>query len=126
MTICSPEFLGADPANVVWQVVRGDTATLRIDFLENDEVTHYDTSNWIYTSTTYDFRGDVLDELEVEPGDGYVTITALPEITSLWGSGYRSTVAELAFDLEVVLDDDSVWTPVVGTIKVIADVSGTL
>jgi hypothetical protein len=41
----------------------------------------------------------------------------------LWGTGYNSTVAELAFDLQVEIND-IIWTPVLGTIKVSADVTG--
>jgi hypothetical protein len=122
---CSPEIFGANPANIKWQVVRGDTASLRIDFYENDESTPFDTSDWEFTATSYDFRGDILDELEVEASEGYVIITAPAEITEFWGVGYNSTVAELAFDLQVVVDG-SVWTPVIGTITVFGDVSGSL
>lgn len=122
---CSPEIFGANPANVKWQVVRGDTASLRVEFYENDEATAFDTSDWLFSSTTYDFRGDVLDELEVEPGDGYVVITAPAEITEFWGNGYSATVAELAFDLQVSIDG-SIWTPVIGTITVLGDVTGSL
>jgi hypothetical protein len=114
--------IGADPANVKWSVVRGDTASLRIEFFENDETTYFDTSTWLFNSFTYDSRGDALDELSVEVHEGYVDITASPEITQLWGVGYGYTVAELPFDLEVTIGD-LVWTPVVGTISVIADVS---
>lgn len=121
---CSPEIFGADPANIKWRIVRGDTAPLRVEFFENDETTPYDTSGWEYSATTYDFRGDILDELEVEPGNGYVDIVAPAEITELWGTGYGSVVAELAFDLQVTIDDDTVWTPVIGTITVLGDVSG--
>lgn len=120
---CSPEIFGANPANLKWQVVRGDTSSLRVEFFENDEVTPFDTSDWEYAATTYDFRGDVLDELEVSSGNGYVDITAPADITSLWGSGYTSTVAELAFDLQVTIDD-MIWTPVIGTITVLGDVTG--
>lgn len=116
---------GATPANIRWQAVRGDTSKLRIDFLEYDETTYYDISDWSFTSTTYDFKGDFLDELSVEVEEGYVTIVALPEITSLWGIGYRSRVAELAFDLQVTLPDNSIWTPVVGVVSVLADVTGS-
>lgn len=122
---CSPEIFGANPANVKWQVVRGDTASLRVEFYENDEITPFDTENWIFSSTSYDFRGDVLDELEVEEGDGYVIITAPAEITEFWGAGYNSTVAELAFDVQVDIDGTT-WTPVIGTITVLGDVTGTL
>lgn len=122
---CSPEIFGANPANVKWQVVRGDTASLRVEFYENDEITPFDTEDWVFSSTSYDFRGDVLDELEVEAGDGYVVITAPAEITEFWGAGYTSTVAELAFDVQVDIDGTT-WTPVIGTITVLGDVTGTL
>ena len=121
---CSPEIFGADPMNIKWQVVRGDTSPLRVEFYENDEVTPYDTTGWEYAATTYDFRGDVLDELEVEAGAGYVNITAPAAITELWGTGYSSVVTELAFDLQVTVDDDTIWTPVIGTITVLGDVTG--
>lgn len=124
MSLCSPEVFGADPANITWQVVRGDTATLKVEFLEDDEKNYFDTSGWSFAATTYDFRGDVLDELEVTSSDGYVNIVAPAEITELWGQGYRSAVAELAFDLQVTIDNDTVWTPVIGTIRVLADVTG--
>jgi hypothetical protein len=121
-----PEAFGNTPAIVKWNVVRGDTARLRVDFLENDETTTFDIEEWNFASTTYDNRGDVLDSLTVEVEDGYVNIIAPPEITSFWGSGYNGTVAEIAFDLEVQIDD-IIWTPVLGTIKVAADVTaGTL
>ena len=119
---CGPDIFGADPANVKWNVVRGDTAIVRVEFFENDEQTKYDTSGWTYASTTYDSRGDVLDSLDVTPGIGYVEITASPDITANWGVGWSGTVAELTFDLEVTIDD-IVWTPVIGTINVIADIT---
>ncbi len=121
---CSPEILGADPAHVRWQVVRGDTSTIKIEFFENDEVTYFDTSDWTYVASAYDFKGDVVDELEVVPGDGFVEIIATSDITSLWGTGYSSVVSELAFDLEVTIGNDIIWTPVIGTISVLGDVTG--
>ena len=126
MTMSIPEAFGNTPAIVKWNVVRGDTARLRVDFLENDETTVFDISEWNFASTTYDNLGDILDSLTVEAEDGYVNIIAPPEITSFWGSGYSGTVAEIAFDLEVQIGD-IIWTPVLGTIKVAADVTaGTL
>jgi hypothetical protein len=121
---CDTEIFGADPATIQWNIVRGDKAPLRIEFYENDEVTLYDTIGWSYLATAYDFKGDVLDELEISSGDGYVDITATPEITALWGTGYTRVVAELAFDLQVTIDSDTVWTPVIGTIRVLGDVTG--
>lgn len=121
---CGPEVFGADPVNMQWTVVRGDTSTLRIEFYENDETTAYDTTGWEYVASAYDFKGDVTDELEVVAGAGYAEITASADITALWGTGFTKTVAELAFDLQVTIDGDTVWTPVIGTIKVLGDVTG--
>lgn len=119
-----PEFYGADPANVQWSVVRGDTAKLRIEFYEPDETTPLDVSNWSFLSSTYDIRGDVIDALETNAGVGYVELTAPASTTALWGNGYSRVVAELAFDLQVTLDDQTIWTPVIGTIKVLGDITG--
>lgn len=123
MTSSLPDSFGANPTNIKWTVVRGDTAKLRIEFWENDETTKQDTSLWEYAATAYDFKGDVLDELQTTSGDGYVEITALPETTSAWGIGYNTIVAELAFDLQVTIDSDIVWTPIIGTIVVLSDIT---
>jgi hypothetical protein len=120
---CAPEIFGADPANIQWRVVRGDTATLRVEFYQDDEVTYYNTDGWTYRCTAYDQFGDVLDSLKCEAADGYVDIKADPETTENWGSGYKSTVAELPFDVEVIIDNDTVWTPVIGTIYVLGDIT---
>lgn len=124
MTQCGPESFGADPVNIKWNIVRGDTSPLRVEFYENDEVTFFDTTGWVFASTTYDAKGDVLDELDVVPGDGYVEITAPAEITENWGTGYASVVSELLFDLQVTIDGATIWTPVIGTITVLGDVTG--
>ncbi|MFM6983884.1 MAG: hypothetical protein ACKOXF_07110 [Chitinophagaceae bacterium] len=121
---CNPETFGADPISIKWNVVRGDKASLRIEFLNNDEVTYFDTSDWEFKSWSYDPRGDILDELEVVSHNGYVDIIANSDITQYWGTGYSSVVAELPFDLQVTLADSTVWTPVIGVIRVLGDVSG--
>jgi hypothetical protein len=123
--MCGPEIFGADPARIKWNVVRGDTASLRVEFLDNDEVTYFDTSDWEYVASSYDPKGDIIDELTVTPGNGYVDIVAGPDLTQYWGTGYGSALAELNFDLQVTIDD-TVWTPVIGNILVIGDVSGSL
>lgn len=125
MASCEPEIFGADPASIRWQIVRGDTSTIKVEFLENDEATYYDIDNWEFLASAYDRKTDIVDELEVEAFDGYVVITAPAEITELWGTTYGGTVAELQFDLEVTIDDE-IWTPVIGTITVIGDVTGGL
>lgn len=131
--MCSPtiEKLGATPANIQWSVVRGDSANLKIEFFEDDEVTKYDTSDWTYVATSYDPNGQVLDDLPVFTGVGYAEIQVPALTTSNWGTAYRSVVAELSFDLEVIIaagsgaGEDTTWTPVIGTICVLGDVSGT-
>lgn len=115
--------VGSMPASVKWSIVRGDTATLRVEFLENDEVTFLDTSDWKFASSAYDSKGDVVDELDIIEGNGYVDIVASSDVTENWGTGSGSVVAELAFDLEVIRGNE-VWTPIIGTIKVIGDVTG--
>ena len=125
MNLCAPEIFGADPARIKWQIVRGDTSPLRVEFLEDDEVTYFDISDWTFEATTYDPQSDFLDSLEVTPGNGYVDIVAGPDLTQYWGTGYGSALAELNFDLQVTIDN-TVWTPVVGNILVIGDVSGSL
>ncbi len=126
MTSCGPEIFGSDPVNVKWSVVRGDTSTLRVDFLENDEVTGFDIDGWTFLSNAYDPKTDIIDELTVTAGDGYVEIFIPSDISTNWGTLYSGTVAELSFDLRVTLTDDTVWTPVVGTISVIGNVSNGL
>ena len=116
------EQYGADPAKIQWSVVRGDTSTIQVQFLENDEVTFLDTSNWTYTSTAYDPVTKISYDLDVFDGEGFINITASPEQTDTWGTGYRPLVSELSFDVQVTRTTDNViWTPVTGTICVLGD-----
>ena len=125
MSDCGPEILGADPVRIKWNIVRGDTSPLRVEFLEDDEVGYFDTSDWTYRASAYDPKTDIIDELEVSAGEGFVDILMPASITELWGVGYTSKVAELNFDLQVEIDDVT-WTPVIGTISVLGDVTGSL
>lgn len=128
--MCAPtiEKYGASPANIQWTVVRGDSATLKIEFFEDDEVTAWDTDGWTFLSTAYDPTGAVLDALTVTDEMGYVTISIPSEVTTNWGTQYKSVTAELPFDLQVTIpgssgEEDTIWTPVVGTICVLGNVS---
>ena len=117
---------GANPANIQWNIVRGDTATLVVDFLYDNETTKWPTTTWSYKATSYDPSGDVLDELLTTATTGSVTITEPASMTLSWGSAYQSVVAELPFDLQVQISDageDTVWTPIVGTIRVLGDIT---
>ena len=125
MTMCGPEVFGANPIKIKWNVVRGDSASLRVEFLENDEQTSFSTSGWIYKASAYDPKGDTIDELEVVSHSGYIDIKANPDVTQYWGTGYTTQVAELTFDLEIAINEIK-WTPVIGTILVYGDISGSL
>jgi hypothetical protein len=131
MSTCSPEIFGADPVSIQWRVVRGDTGSLRVEFLQDNEIDFYDTTGWIFRATAYDQSGDILDALDCEPGEGFVDIKAYPSVTKNWGLKYLRTVAELPFDVQVIIPElieDTVWTPVIGTIHVLGDITpgGTL
>jgi hypothetical protein len=126
--MCSPtiEKFGATPANILWTVVRGDSASFTVSLLENDEVTEFDTTGWTYSATAYDPIADVLDSLTVTADGSVVTVTAPASVTANWGTKYKSVVAELSFDLQAVVPDGSstiTWTPVIGTICVLGDVT---
>lgn len=129
--MCAPtvEKYGASPANIQWTVVRGDTATLLVEFLEDDEITPFDCDDWTFRATAYDPIGNVLDNLTVTVDDNEVTITALASVTKDWGTGYNQVASELRFDLEVIIEGgsganaDTVWTPVIGTICVLSDMT---
>ncbi len=129
--MCAPtvEKYGASPANIQWTVVRGDTATLLVEFLEDDEITPFDCDDWTFKATSYDPMGDILDNLTVTVDDNEVTITAPASVTEDWGTGYNQVAAELRFDLEVIIEGgsganaDTVWTPVIGTICVLSDMT---
>jgi hypothetical protein len=131
MSTCSPEIFGADPVSIQWRVVRGDTGSLRVEFFQPNEIDFYDTDGWVFRATAYDQSGDILDALDCEPGEGFVDITAYPSVTKNWGLRYTKNVAELPFDVQVTIPElieDTVWTPVIGTIFVLGDITpgGTL
>ena len=87
------------------------------------------TTGWTYTSTVYNPDGEILDILDVTGASGLVTVTAPASVTENWGTGYRSVVSELQFDVQVTIpsddvgDEDTIWTPVIGYISVLGDVS---
>lgn len=126
---CFPQIekYGADPASVQWKVVRGDTATLEVEFLEADEITPFDTDGWTFKATSYDPTGSVLDDLLVTATTGVATITADACLTENWGTSYKTVVAELPFDLQIRIpgagNSSIVWTPVIGTICVLGDIT---
>lgn len=123
---CCPEPFGADPEQIIWNVVRGDTSSLALQFFDDTEDNATDTSGWTFLATAYDSKTDTYYELDVTEENGTITISALPEVTQQWGIGVKPKVAELAFDVEITTDDNIVWTPIIGTINVIGDVTGAI
>ena len=118
------QVLGIEPVSIRWNIVRGDTSSIRVQFLETDEVTSVDTSEWIFEASAYNPKDSVFDDLDVQVDGNELVITAFSDLTEYWGRGIDRTVAELSFDLQVVLDRNTVWTPIVGNITVIGDVTG--
>ena len=123
MSTSIPDSFGASPASVQWKIVRGDTAKLRIEFLNQDEASFYDTSTWTFLSTAYDLKSGDSYSLNTIASAGYVDITATPAVTATWGTTQKSISTELSFDLQVTIDEDTVWTPLIGTIVVLSDVT---
>jgi hypothetical protein len=122
MTNTIPDNFGADPAFVQWKVVRGDTAKIRIEFYQTDGETLYNISTWTFKSSAYDLKDGGFDLLTVTAGTGYVDITAPASLTKTWGLGQSTVVTEMSFDLQVTINSE-IWTPVIGKITVLADVS---
>ena len=93
--MCTPaiEKLGATPAHIQWTVVRGDSSSLAVQFLEDDEVTGWDIDTWDFAATAYDISGDFLDELTVTVSGHTATIFASADLTKNWGTKYTSIVS---------------------------------
>lgn len=125
---CSTEIkkLGANPVNIQWNVVRGDTAKLKIEFLYNDETTHFNTTGWTYLATAYNPVTDSTNTLNASMSSNVLTITATPQQTATWGTNAGNIVAQLNFDIQATIpgSPNQIWTPVVGTICVTGDITG--
>ncbi len=115
--------VGAEPANVVWTLVRGDDAKISFQFLASDGVTPLNVSGWTYSAVAKTSSG-VLESLTVTPGaSSTVTIHATAVKTATWGTSKPGGVpADLSFDLQVTKADTTVWTPLIGTMRVLPDV----
>lgn len=122
MNSLSSDTFGANPTNIKWTVVRGDTATLRIEFWNDTETALQNVSTWTFKSSAYDPKDGAYDLLTTTAGSGYVDIIAPATLTRTWGAGTTPVVAELSFDLQVTIGT-TIWTPIIGTIVVLADVS---
>jgi len=120
----SLQKVGIKPINMKWYVTRGDSSSIRVQFLEQDEETSIDTSAWEFEATAFNSKDQVFDDLEVTVEGNEIVITANSDVTEFWGTGIRTTVAELSFDLQAIIDPFTIWTPISGTIVVLGDVTG--
>lgn len=118
------DILGADPLRVQWKVIRGDSGSLRVEFLEDDEITFLNISDWSFLASAYYPVSGNQEPLTVSVGSGFVDINITPTQSSAWGNTFSTVVAELGFDLQITKPDNTVWTPVIGTICVLGDITG--
>jgi hypothetical protein len=116
--------IGAEPQNVKWTVVRGDDVAITFEWYEDDGVTAKDTTGWTYLASAYNPKTATKYTLTVSSGAGYVTVSANSAMTAGWGTGSSPIVAELIFDLQVTISGEK-WTPIIGTIVVRADITGS-
>ena len=120
----SPIVIGAEPQNVKWNIVRGDDISARFEWYEDDGATAKNTTGWTYLASAYDPKTATKYALTVSSGAGYVIVSAANSTTASWGTGSSSIVAELIFDLQVTVDSKK-WTPIIGTIVVRSDITGS-
>lgn len=120
----SPILIGADPQNVKWTIVRGDDISAKFEWYENDGVTLKDTTSWIYSASAYDPKTATKYTLTTISASGSVVVSAANTMTAAWGVGSSNIVAELIFDLQVTIDSKK-WTPIIGTIVVRSDITGS-
>jgi len=120
----SPILIGAEPSNIKWTVVRGDDISTTIEFYEDDGVTLKTTTGWTFLASAYNPKTSTKYTLTVTSGAGYVTISANSAMTAGWGTGSANIVAELGFDLQVTISGEK-WTPIIGTIVVRSDITGS-
>jgi len=116
--------IGAEPSNVKWTVVRGDDVSVTFEFYEDDGATAKNTTGWTYLSSAYDPKTETKYTLTTTSGAGYVNVSANSAMTAGWGTGSSPIVAELIFDLQVTISGEK-WTPIIGTIVVRADITGS-
>ena len=120
----SPIIIGAEPQNVKWNIVRGDDVSAKFEWYEDDGVTLKNTTGWTYAASAYDPKTSTKYTLTTTSGSGYVTVSIASAMTGGWGVGSTNLVAELIFDLQVTIDSKK-WTPVIGTIAVRSDITGS-
>lgn len=114
-------YVGEAPAKIIWNLVRGDDSSIDITLLADDGLP-MNTDGWTYFSKA-SYNG-TLYSLNTTSVDHVVTIKATANTTALWGEGKTTNpAAQLPFDLEAIRDDGTKWTPVIGRIVVVPDIT---
>ena len=114
-------YAGEQPAKIVWNVVRGDDSSIEITLLD-DNGAALNTSGWTYSSQSS--LGGTLYTLNVTSSQNVVTVKAPSAPTALWGAGpVTNPAAQVPLDLQVTNGDATQWTPVIGRIVVIPDIT---
>lgn len=111
------QFIGSAPPNLVWTIVRGDTASFRV-YVEDDSENPLNIGDW-------DIQMDIkrkshivltlLPEATINDGDGEFTVSLTSQQSNLLDTGD-------IFDIEMT-DGNRVWTVASGTMTVLEDVT---
>jgi hypothetical protein len=118
-----PTFAGSIPLPVQWKVVRGDDASIRFMFYQDDGVTLQNTTGWTYAASAYDLKTSTKYTLTCVPGTSYVDVSVSSSVSTLWGTGVKPIVNELVFDVQTTVNGLKT-TIVLGSIPVIGDITG--
>jgi hypothetical protein len=121
--------VGSTPPNVVWTVVRGDTAAFRV-YVTDDNKDPLIISEWIIdmeikrpNTKPGDFTDDA--ELVTTLAPAPATGDGIGEFTVSLSSG-QSTLLETGDIFDIELSDESrVWTVARGTMNIIEDVTNS-
>lgn len=110
--------VGNIPPQVLWTIVRGDSASFRI-YVTDDLRQPLTISDW-QIDMDIQRNGSVVESLTpeatVDDGDGEFTVSLTPEQS-------ETLQSDDVFDVQMS-DDTRVWTVVQGKIAVIEDITG--
>lgn len=111
--------LGSEPPQLLWTVVRGDTASFRV-YVTDDNKEPMDLESWILAADFY------------RPSTSTTVVQTTPQITeddslgsftvSLGASQSEVLQSGDIFDIQIS-NDETVWTVGMGTMSIIEDVT---
>lgn len=111
------QYIGSAPPELVWTIVRGDTASFRV-YVEDDQETPLTIADW-------DIQMDIkrksytvlslIPEATINDEDGEFTVALTSDQSEILDTGD-------VFDIEMT-DGNRVWTVASGTMTVLEDVT---